>query len=157
MASRVVVALRVKASPERAFEAFTAEIGAWWAPNSLFAFTPRAPGVLSFEADGDGRRLIETREGGKVFEIGRVRVWEPGARLVVGWRQATFTPEMATVVEVTFEAVGEGETRVTVAHSGWDSVPQDHVARHGFPLTYFQTRHGEWWRALLERLKEHVK
>ena len=157
MASRVVVALRVKASPQRAFEAFTAEIGAWWAPNDLFAFTPRAPGVLSFEADAHGRRLIETREGGKVFEIGEVSVWEPGARLVVGWRQATFAPEMATEVEVTFELVGEDETRVTVLHTGWDSVPQEHVARHGFPLTVFQTRHGEWWRALLERLGEHVR
>ncbi|MDO9473176.1 MAG: SRPBCC domain-containing protein [Caulobacter sp.] len=153
MASRVVVALRVNATPARAFEAFTAEIGAWWTPNALFAFTPRAPGVLSFE----GRdRLIETREGGKVFEIGKVTVWEPGARLVVGWRQATFTPDMATQVEVTFEAVGEGETRVTVTHTGWDSVPQAHVARHGFPLTVFQARHGEWWRVLLERLAEHV-
>ncbi len=153
MASRVVVALRVRATPARAFEAFTAEIGVWWTPNALFAFTPRAPGVLSFE----GReRLIETREGGKVFEIGKVTVWEPGSRLVVGWRQATFTPDMATQVEVTFEAVGEGETRVTVTHSGWDSVPRAHVARHGFPLTAFQARHGEWWRVLLERLAEHV-
>ncbi len=153
MASRVVVALRVRATPERAFEAFTAEIGAWWTPNALFAFTPRAPGVLSFE----GReRLIETREGGKVFEIGRVTVWEPGARLVVGWRQATFTPDMATQVEVTFEAVGEDETRVTVIHTGWDSVPQAHAARHGFPLTVFQARHGDWWRVLLERLAGYV-
>ena len=153
MASRVVVALRVKVSPDRAFEAFTAEIGAWWRPNGLVAFTPREPGVLSFE----GReRLIETRSGGKVFEIGRVKVWEPGARLVVGWRQATFTPEMATEVEVTFEPVGEDETRVTVTHTGWDSVPQAHVARHGFPLAVFQARHGDWWRTLLERLAEHV-
>lgn len=157
MASRVVVALRVRATPARAFEAFTAEIGAWWTPNAMFAFTPRAPGLVSFEEDDAGaRRLIETRAGGKVFEIGRVRVWEPGARLVVGWRQATFTPEMATEVEVTFEAVGEGETRVTVTHTGWDSVPQAHVARHGFPLTVFQARHGEWWRTLLGRLAEHV-
>lgn len=153
MASRVVVALRVKASPLRAFEAFTAEIGQWWRPNALFAFTPRAPGVLSF----DGReRLIETREGGKVFEVGRVSVWEPGARLVVGWRQATFTPDMATQVEVTFEAVGEGETRVTVSHSGWDSVPTDHVAKHGFPDTVFLARHGDWWRALLGAMREYL-
>lgn len=152
MASRVMVALRVRATPARAFEAFTAEIGQWWTPNDLFAFTPREPGVLSFE----GReRLIETRAGGKVFEIGRVTVWEPGVRLVVGWRQASFTPEMATEVEVTFEPVGE-ETRVTVTHTGWDSVPQAHVARHGFPLVVFQARHGDWWRALLERLAEHV-
>lgn len=154
MTSRVVVALRVKAAPQRAFEAFTAEIGAWWAPNGLFAFTPRDPGVLSFER---GERLIETRAGGKVFEIGRVKVWEPGVRLVVGWRQATFAPEMAMEVEVTFEPVGEGETRVTVVHTGWDSVPQAHVARHGFPLEVFQMRHAEWWRALLGRLGEHVR
>ncbi|MDP1736448.1 MAG: SRPBCC domain-containing protein [Caulobacter sp.] len=153
MASRVVVALRVKASPLRAFEAFTAEIGQWWKPNSLFAFTPRAPGVLSFDGH---ERLIETREGGKVFEVGRVSVWEPGVRLVLGWRQATFTPDMATEVEVTFEAVGEEETRVTVSHSGWDSVPTDHLAKHGFPETVFLARHGEWWRALLGAMREYL-
>ncbi len=153
MASRVVVALRVKATPARAFEAFTAEIGQWWTPNGLFAFTPREPGVLSFE----GReRLIETRDGGKVFEIGKVTAWEPGARLVFGWRQASFGPEMATEVEVTFEPVGDGETRVIVTHTGWDTVPQAHVARHGFPLQVFQMRHGEWWRSLLGRLREHL-
>lgn len=152
MASRVLVSLRVRATPARAFEAFTAEIGQWWQPNSLFAFTPRAAGVLSF----DGReRLIETREGGKVFEIGRVSVWEPGVRLVVGWRQASFTPDMDTQVEVAFEPVGE-ETRVTVIHTGWDSVPQAHVAKHGFPETAFLARHGAWWRALLGRLGEHL-
>jgi hypothetical protein len=59
-------------------------------------------------------------------------------------------------VEVTFEAVGDGETRVTVIHAGWDSVPQAHVARHGFPLAVFQMRHAEWWQALLGRLGEHV-
>lgn len=153
MASRVVVALRVKASPARAFEAFTAEIGQWWKPNGLFAFTPREPGVLSFDGS---ERLIETREGGKVFEIGRVKVWEPGARLVVGWRQATFTPEMATEVEVTFEPAGEDETRITVSHVGWDSVPREHVAKHTFPETYFLQKHGDWWRSLLEALREHV-
>ncbi|MDP1630322.1 MAG: SRPBCC domain-containing protein [Caulobacter sp.] len=152
MASRVMVALRVKASPGRAFEAFTAEIGQWWKPNPLFAFTPRAPGVLSFEGT---ERLIETRDGGKVFEIGRIQVWEPGVRLVVDWRQATFTPGMATQVEVTFEAVGD-ETRVTVTHTGWDSVPKAHAAKHGFPDTAFLARHGEWWRTLLGSLRAHL-
>lgn len=152
MASRVMIALRVRATPQRAFEAFTAEIGQWWKPNSLFAFTPREPGVLSFEG---ADRLIETRAGGKVFEVGKVKVWDPGVRLVFGWRQATFTPDMATEVEVLFEAVGE-ETRVTVNHVGWDSVPTEHVAKHGFPDQVFLARHGEWWRVLLGSLKEHL-
>ena len=151
MSSKVLVSLRVSASPERAFAVFTGEIGSWWKANPLFRFTPRDPGVLSFEPpgpDGQGGRLIETLASGKVFEIGAVRVWAPGERLVFGWRQATFAPGQATEVEVRFEAVGD-ETRVTVEHTGWDSVPAEHVARHGFPNLVFLQRHGEWWRALL--------
>ena len=147
MSSRVLVALRIKATPARTFAAFTQEIGAWWRPNALFAFTPRACGVLSFEP-GEGGRLIETRADGKVFEIGGIRVWAPPSRLVFGWRQASFAEGQDTEVEVRFEAVGD-ETRVTVEHTGWDSVPAGHVARHGFPNAVFLRRHGEWWRALL--------
>ena len=88
-----------------------------------------------------------------MFEIGRIRAWEPPSRLVFGWRQAAFTPEQDTEVEVRFEAVGE-ETRVTVEHRGWDTVPAEHVARHGFPNALFLTRHGEWWQKLLAAYKE---
>jgi uncharacterized protein YndB with AHSA1/START domain len=105
MTSKVYVALRVKATPERAFQAFVEEIGAWWRPSTLFQTTPR-PGVLSFEP-GEGGRLIETREGGKVFEIGAIRVWEPPLRLVFSWRQANFPLDLHTEVEVGFEAVGD--------------------------------------------------
>lgn len=151
MSSRVVVALRVAASPERAFEAFTVEIGQWWRPSPLFAFTPRDPGVLSFEP-GEGGRLVETLASGKVFEIGKVRVWSPPSRLVFGWRQATFAPGQDTRVEIRFEAVGE-ETRITVEHTGWDTVPAAHVARHGFPDALFLRRHAEWWQELLSSCK----
>ena len=43
MTSKVFVALRVKATPERAFAVFVKDIGAWWRPNMLFQTTPRAP------------------------------------------------------------------------------------------------------------------
>jgi uncharacterized protein YndB with AHSA1/START domain len=146
-----MVALRVRATPERAFEAFVGEIGQWWRANPLFAFTPRDPGVIAFEP-GEGGRLTETLKNGKVFEIGKIRAWEPPSRLVFGWRQAAFAPGQDTEVEVRFEPVGE-ETRVTVEHLGWDSVPAEHVARHGFPNALFLTRHGEWWRSLLGSYK----
>ena len=87
--------------------------------------------------------------------VGKIRAWEPPHRLVFGWRQAAFTPDMDTEVEVTFEAVGE-ETRVSVTHKGWDSVPQTHVARHGFPIGLFLQRHGEWWQTLLARLRSDI-
>jgi uncharacterized protein YndB with AHSA1/START domain len=85
----VFVSLRVAATPERAFEAFTAEIGAWWRPNGLFGFSPRGSGVLSFEA-GAGGRLLETQPDGSVFEIGRISLWQPPQLLVFGWRQLRF-------------------------------------------------------------------
>ena len=154
MSSRVLVAIRVKATPARAFEAFTRDIALWWRPNPMFRFTPRDPGVLAFEP-GEGGRLIETLASGKVYEIGKVRHWDPPQRLVFGWRQATFAPDQDTEVHIRFEAVGE-ETRVTVEHFGWDSVPAAHVARHGFPTAVFLQRHGEWWQALLSSYKTRL-
>lgn len=154
MASRVLVALRVPAAPQRAFDAFTGQIGRWWRPSPLFAFTPRSPGVLAFEG-GEGGRLIETLPTGKVFEIGKVKVWSPPERLVFSWRQTTFAPDQDTEVEVRFESMGE-ETRVTVEHRGWDTVPAAHVARHGFPDQVFLLRHAEWWQALLASLKQSM-
>jgi uncharacterized protein YndB with AHSA1/START domain len=154
MTSRVLVSIRVGATPERAFVAFTRDIGLWWRPNALFQFTPRDPGVLAFEP-GEGGRLIQTLASGKVYEIGRVRLWAPPERLVFGWRQATFAPDQDTEVEVRFEALGE-ETRVTVTHTGWDSVPAGHVARHGFPTPVFLQRHGQWWQSLLSSYNERL-
>ena len=147
MSSRVIVSLRVKATPDHAFAVFTRDIGMWWQPNDLFHFTPRSPGTIALEA-GEGGRFTETLANGKIFEIGRVTRWEPGRRLALTWRQATFAPDQVTQVEVLFEPVDE-ETRITVTHTGWDSVPQDHVARHTFPDAVFLHRHAQWWQQLL--------
>jgi hypothetical protein len=156
--SRVIVALRVKATPERAFDVFTREVAFWWQANGLFQFTPRGPGRLAFEppAEGQDGRFTETLANGKVFEIGKVSVWAPGERLVFGWRQASFTADQHTEVEVRFEPVGE-ETRVTVEHRGWDSVPAAHVAKHGFPESVFLRRHAEWWADLLDALARQAQ
>jgi uncharacterized protein YndB with AHSA1/START domain len=154
MTSKVYVALRVKASPERAFQAFVEEIGAWWRPSPLFQTTPR-PGRLSFEGCEDGR-LIETREGGKVFEIGRIRVWDPPRRLVFSWRQANFPLDFHTEVEVTFEAVGE-EIRVSVEHRGFDRVPRESAARHRFPDPVLLMRLADFWRAQIAAVGERLE
>lgn len=152
MTSRIVVSLRVTATPEHAFDVFTREIGAWWTPSTFFRFARRSPGCMSLEA-GIGGRLIETFDHGEVFEIGRITAWEAGRRLAFTWRQATFTADELTRVEVRFEPCGTA-TRVTVEHYGWESVPQDHVARHGSPDTIFLRRHAEWWQQQLSALQE---
>jgi uncharacterized protein YndB with AHSA1/START domain len=153
-ASKVYVALRVKATPARAFAVFTEEIGAWWRPSPLFQTTPRAPGRLAFEP-GEGGRLTETLANGKVFEIGRVLAWEPPARLVFSWRQATFPVDLRTEVEVRFEAVGE-ETRVSVEHRGFDRVPAGSAARHGFPDPVLLARLAEFWRDQIRAVSDRA-
>jgi uncharacterized protein YndB with AHSA1/START domain len=156
MTASLLVSVRVTATLERAFEAFVEEIGAWWQPNGLFEFRIVRSGVLAFEPGPKGR-LTQTYDDGSEFEIGRITTWEPPGLLGFTWRQASFRGEMLTNVEVRFQASGE-ETRVVLEHSGWDSVPQKHAARHGFPLGVFQQRHAEWWQVLLgnygQRLKE---
>jgi uncharacterized protein YndB with AHSA1/START domain len=151
MTSRVLVALRVPADPARAFEAFTREIASWWQPDRLFQITPKGDGRLEFEP-GPGGRLVTRLAGGDTFEIGRISVWDPGRRLVFGWRQSSFSPGQSTEVEVLFEPVGE-ETRVSIEHRAWDTIPQSHAARHGFPEPVTLARVADWWRASLNSLK----
>jgi uncharacterized protein YndB with AHSA1/START domain len=149
--SSVLVALRVKATPERAFEVFVREIGSWWRPSLMFQTTPRAPGVLAFE-EGEGGRLTETLANGKVFEIGRITTWEPPFRLVFTWRQAAFPLDLQTEVEVEFEPVGD-KTRVSVTHRGFDQVPQDSAARHTMPDAVLLKMLAGYWRGQLEALR----
>ena len=73
MTAAVIVSIRVDATPLRAFEAFTEEIGEWWRPNALFALTPRGDGHLRFEP-AEGGRLVATLANGKEFEVGRVNM-----------------------------------------------------------------------------------
>ncbi|MGH3726404.1 MAG: SRPBCC domain-containing protein [Mycobacterium sp.] len=154
MTSRILVSLRVRATPERAFDVFVNDIGMWWRPNTLFRFTRRRRGTLAIEPKPGGR-FIEAYPDGSEFEIGTVTMWAPGSRLGFTWRQESFDDDQMTSVEVRFEPVGD-ETRVTIEHLGWETVPQDHVARHTFPDGLFLRRHGEWWQELLEALRSRL-
>lgn len=149
----VIVALRVAASPETAFQAFTAGIGRWWTSHPLFPLSPKGDGTLRFDPAGPGGRLVTHFDDGEEWEIGPVHEWRPGERLAFGWRLPSFAADQTTEVAVRFEAVG-ADTRVTVEHRGWDAIPRSHVARHGFELMLFQRRLGEHWRQLLERMEE---
>jgi uncharacterized protein YndB with AHSA1/START domain len=150
MTSQVYVALRVPANPLRAFEAFTDEIALWWQPSGLFQLTPHGDGRLAFEPGVDGRLL--TCANGEKFEIGRISIWEPGRRLVFTWRPAGFAPDQSTEVEVRFEGMGD-ETRISIEHRAWDTIPQGHAARHGFPEHVTLQHVADWWRGSLTMLR----
>ena len=151
----VIVAPRVAATPARAFEVFTRDIGSWWQSHPLFELARGDDGVPRFDPAGPGGRLVTRFDDGEEWEIGPVRHWLPGERLAFGWRLPSFASDQSTEVDVRFERIG-GETRVTVEHRGWHTIPQDHAARHGFELMLFQRRLGEHWRELLKAMAEGV-
>ena len=75
MTAAVIVSIRVGATPLRAFEAFTEDIGEWWRPNPMFALTPRGDGHLRFEAgEGGGSSRRWRTEKSSRSEIGRAHV-----------------------------------------------------------------------------------
>jgi uncharacterized protein YndB with AHSA1/START domain len=153
VSSRVFVALRVEIPRQRAFDVFVQQIGQWWQPNGLFRTGPRQPGTLAFEGGARGS-LVETNAQGESWELGRVLHWEPPARLVFSWRQPDYPEDMSTEFEERFESVDPDVTRVSVEHRGFDAVPADSAARHGFPDSALQMRLAEWWQRLLGRLAE---
>ena len=145
----------VAVSPDDAFEVFTDEIDIWWRRGPRFRNFAREDAELGFERDAGGRRLVE-RQAGKVFEIGRVRVWEPGRRLVFEWRLSNFAPGEVTEVEVRFEASGDG-TRVTLEHRGWDALRGDHPARHGLHERAFGAMIGGYWADLVKVYRQYAQ
>ncbi|OWQ97733.1 SRPBCC domain-containing protein [Sphingopyxis witflariensis] len=155
MSAAVIVALRVAVTPQVAFTAFTRDIGRWWQSHPLFQLTRKGDGMLRFDPEGPGGRLVTRFDDGAEWEIGLVRHRLPGERLAFGWRLPSFAVGQTTEVDVRFEAIG-AETRVTVEHRGWDAIPQSHGARHGFELMLFQRRLGEHWRGLLKAMAERI-
>jgi uncharacterized protein YndB with AHSA1/START domain len=148
-----MVAVTVAADPVTAFDIFTQEVDAWWRPGPKYRFGGRKSGRMRFEP-GIGGRLIEVYDegGGDLYEVGKVLVWEPGARLSFEWRAPNYRAGQVTVVEVRFAAARDG-TRVIVEHRGWESLPARHPARHGMEeLPFLQSMSG-WWQEQLGSLK----
>ena len=110
----------VGVDPATAFAAFTDRIGEWW---PLETHSIAKTGSVAFA----GERLVETGPGGEEHEWGRVRVWEPPARLVFSWHLGR-GEDQATEVEVSFAAVAEG-TRLALEHRGWEAWG-DEAAEH---------------------------
>lgn len=151
------VTVFVQAEVALAFQVFTEEIDLWWRTGPRFRVGRRRAGKLAFEA-GLGGRLFETYETGagtKTHESGRIVLWDPPHRLAFEWRGVNFKPGESTLVEVNFDAAGDG-TRVTLRHSGWSGLPDDHPVRHGLSGAAFVREIGMWWGALLSALREHI-
>ncbi|MGO1074328.1 SRPBCC family protein [Inquilinus sp. CA228] len=118
--SPIQAGITVDAPPERAFEAFTAELGRWW---------PLAYTYAQAELD---TAVIEPKPGGLWFERdragqetawGEVRAYEPPSRLVLSFAvspdRAPEPEERASEVEIHFLAEGSG-TRIELEHRDFE-------------------------------------
>jgi uncharacterized protein YndB with AHSA1/START domain len=115
--------VEVAVDPAEAFDVFTAEIGDWYRGGRYSWQDPDRAVGIRFEP-GVGGRWIEVWDAatGEGFELGRVRVWEPGQRLVVTYRAFDIPEDVSTEIEVRFEPVDAG-TKVTLEHRGLDQLP----------------------------------
>jgi len=154
-ADSVTVSIDVEVEPTVAFDVFTRELDAWWGRGPRFRFVAPYGGTLTLEP-GVGGRLLHVAAPGVSFVVGAVEVWDPPRRLALTWRLTNFTPEQHTRVDVRFERAAGG-TRVSVTHSGWDTIPPGHPARHGMTDRAFVLFRGHWWADLLTAIKHHVE
>jgi hypothetical protein len=150
----VVVTTVVATDPATAFDVFTQDVDAWWKQGPKFRPSVRGRGTLRFEP-GVGGRLVETYDDESTFEFGRIKVWEPGRRLVFDMMSRNFAPGESTEVEVRFEAAGE-ETRVTIENRGWERFAKDHPVRHGLDEPAFIDVMSVWWADVLVSIKNHI-
>jgi uncharacterized protein YndB with AHSA1/START domain/uncharacterized protein YciI len=147
----------VPATAEVAFDVFTNEIGLWWP-------------VGEFSVHGDGAdvgfrdgRVVERGPGGAEALWGTVLEWQRPHRLRLTWHPGAGA-EHASEVEVSFAAVVEDQTLVTVEHRGWEQLPDPAAARKEFdqgwpqvieayarqlPATAGRSGEGPVWLALM--------
>jgi uncharacterized protein YndB with AHSA1/START domain len=100
--------VNVAVPPQRAFTAFTDEIDSWWVRGPINFFDAARAVAMRIEP-GEGGRVLEVYED-DALELGRITVWEPGARLT--YRSSVDDSE----IDVRFEPV-EGGTRVRVTQT----------------------------------------
>lgn len=108
----------VRATPEKAFEVFTAGFDRWWPKTHYIGSSPLKTAILE---PGVGGRWYGLHEDGGQNAWGDVLAWDPPTYLLLAWRithEWGYDPNLLTEVEVRFTAVGDGETRVDFEHRG---------------------------------------
>jgi uncharacterized protein YndB with AHSA1/START domain len=107
--------ITVAATPERAFEIFTAGMVRWWSRQYTINASPIKDIVIEPRVDG---RWFERGEDGSECQWGRVLAWQPPSRVVLAWQitpSFSYDPDLLTELDVRFIAEGGG-TRVELEH-----------------------------------------
>lgn len=148
----------VGADPDLAFRVFTDDISSWWPLDGLSVH-----GSGSSVAFSDGK-IIETHPGEPDALWGTVTSWQPPESVEFTWHPGG-SSDRASLVRISFSAVGPARTLVQLEHSGWSVYADPQAARaeydNGWPTVladYRDSVHTEHctWAALLHRPTEGV-
>ncbi len=121
----IVKTVEVGRGPEDAFALF-ADLQRWWPreKHSLSAMIEKKPAAQVTLEPKVGGRVFETTPGGEELPWGEVTAFEPGRRLAFTWRVGK-PVEQSTFVEIRFDSLKSGRTRVELTHTGWDAIADD--------------------------------
>jgi hypothetical protein len=141
----------VKAGVERSFAAFTSNIGRWWPRSHFIGAAPPENVVMEGRTGG---RCYEVGADGAECEWGKVLLWEPPARLILGWQingNWKYDPTFVTEVEVVFTALEGGGTRVDLEHRNLERYGE----QAGRMREAFDSERG--WRGILESFRANAE
>ncbi|SEW28833.1 Activator of Hsp90 ATPase homolog 1-like protein [Aliiroseovarius sediminilitoris] len=131
MTDPIVKKVNVACDPDRAFDVFVNRTTSWWPLGGHAVSAGQGKAALAV--------TIEPRVGGAVYETmfdgartdwGKVLVFEAGRKLSMTWHPGN-NADAPTRVDVEFEGLGDGTTRVTLTHSGWEVWGEDADTRRG--------------------------
>ena len=138
----------VKASPERAFEAFTTHMGQWWPKNHTIAEKPFEKVVMEPRVGG---RWLEIAADGTETYWGKVLAWDPPGHVQLAWQinaSWTYDPTLITEVDLRFVAQDDGTTLVTLEHRN--------LARFGDGAQALADQLGGGWVGLMQTFADYA-
>jgi uncharacterized protein YndB with AHSA1/START domain len=145
----VVKTLSVRADPARAFEAFTANMAAWWPKSHTIGPTPFETVVLEPRVGG---RWFERAADGAETNWGKVLAWDPPRGFTLAWQISagwTYDPNLLTEVELTFAGQPDGTTQVTLEHR--------HLERFGASAAAMAEQFDGGWVGVIQNFVDYVQ
>ena len=118
----------VDVDQQRAFELFTADMTSWWPSAHHIGSAPIQQVIVEPRTGG---RWYTRHQDGSETSTGFVTAWDPPGRLVITWQIGAdwkYHADLVSTIEVHFEPLDDGRTRVRLEHRDLDAFGADAAA-----------------------------
>jgi hypothetical protein len=130
----------IEADQERTFNTFVRQLAAWWPMETRAITSGNAVNNLRVE-EWVGGRIYQVQHPGGEYDWGHVTSWNPPDSFSFTW-EGLPGPDF-TEVDLHFQRLGPGLTRVVVEHYGWERLSTALLDRY--------TKYSGGWLAALRR------